>query len=179
MQHPSKELLVKSSARRVQHLMVRTLEKFECAFPHLQQGREGKIFKADLRNMFNDVIRAQRDELNDYDVEYRPLRVDDANTLAMTRTFMQTVKKVEFGMREEPYMKLFGASDRWKVLNAIRYEFGTGVVLTEDEACVLEIVGTQSCVDHVIPIMDKYHLDESVRPRYRTWRAGVVERYRS
>jgi hypothetical protein len=160
--------------------MVQTLQRFEESFPDVDNTRQGQIFKSDLRNMFNDVMRAQRDELNDYEVEYRPLRMTENGTLAMTQSFMQTVQKVEFGSRGSvPFMKIFSSKENARVLDAIRMEFGAGVLDNEDGGLVLEIVGIESCVNCVLPIMDKYRLMEQVGVKYREWRREVVRRYRS
>ena len=160
--------------------MIRMLEKFEDTFPDLDDTREGQIFKGDIRNVFNDAMRAQRDELRDYDVEYRPLQLTADNTLAMTQTFMKSVQRVEFGFGEaKPYLMMFADADHRKVLDALRLEFGAGVVHEDGESLVLEIVGTQSCVDCVLPIMDRYRLHSSVLSDYRAWRDQVVKLYRS
>jgi len=159
--------------------MIRTLEKFERAFPDAQEQHASQVFKGDLRTMFNDVLRAQRDELQDYQVDYRPLRLTDDNILAMTRTFMETVQKIEFSIETAPSIRIYAGKDKGGVLDAIRAEFGTGVLYMSGESVVLEIVGTQSCVDCVLPIMDRYRLHESKRAEYRSWRQEVVRAYRS
>lgn len=179
-QNQSSDQLSKSLERRSMHLMIQTLQKFEDAFPDVDQTRQGGIFKADLRNMFNDVIRAQRDELNDYEVEYRPLRITGNGVLALTQSFMQTVQKVEFGWTgEKPFLKIFSSRDHARVLDAVRIEFGAGVLYQQDDGLVLEIVGVEVCANSVLPLMDKYRLLEQVGAKYREWRVEVVRRYRS
>lgn len=192
MKNPSRDQLTKSMDRRVKHLMIRVLEKFEDRFPDLDGTREGHIFKGDLRNAFNDVIRAQRDELRDYDVDYRPLKLTDDNILAITQTFMSAVQGVNFGFGEEstlstvmrPFVEIYAALDKAKVLEALRAEMGTGVVsertkVDGEKDLMLQIVGTQSCVDCVLSIMDRYRLHSGVEPRYSEWRNKVVKLYRS
>jgi len=160
--------------------MIQTLQRFEDAFPDVDNTRQGQIFKADLRTMFNDAQRAQRDEIGDYEVEYRPLRMTDNGTLAMTQSFMQTVQKVEFGSNGKmPFMRIFSSQEHARVLDAIRIEFGAGVLYPDAGGLVLEIVGTESCVNCVLPIMDKYRLMEQVGVKYREWRGQVVSLYRS
>lgn len=175
----SLDQLSKSLERRSKHLMIQTLQKFEDAFPDVDQTREGKIFKTELRNMFNDVMRAQRDELNDYDIEYRPLRMSDNGTLAMTQSFMQTVQKVDFGFRDHiPFLKIFSNQEHVRVLDAIRIEFGCGVLYAlENGEVVLEIVGTKTCAECVLVLMDKYRLHDKTISAYRSWRSQVVKAY--
>lgn len=179
--NPSREQLSKSLDRRVKHLMIRTLEKFEDTFPDLEETREGRIFKTDIRNAFNDVMRAQRDEIRDYDVEYRPLQLTDDNTLAITQTFMKTVQKVDFGFTEEetPYVEFYGDSESMAVLNALRAEMDAGILLRGQDGCSLLIAGTGAVVNSVLPIMDRYRLHGSVAPKYGEWRDEVVRVYRS
>lgn len=157
--------------------MIRSLEKFEDRFPDLDDTREGQIYKGDIRNAFNDVIRAQRDELRDYDVDYRPLKLTDDNTLALTQTFMQTVQRIEFD--DKPSIRFHAGNDHRRVLDALRSELGTGVIVAENDGLVLEIVGVQSCVDSVLCIMDRYRLHAQVRTKYLEWRDQVVKLYRS
>lgn len=178
-QNQSLDQLSKSLDRRSRHLMVQTLQKFEDAFPDVDNTRQGQVFKADLRNMFNDVMRAQRDELNDYEVEYRPLRITDNGTLAMTQSFMQTVQKVEFGSRgSTPFMKIFSSQEHARVLDAIRIEFGAGVLyMNTATEMVLEIVGVESCVNSVLSCMDRYRLHEKIGTAYKVWRSEVVRLY--
>jgi hypothetical protein len=178
--NPSRDQLSKSMDRRIRRLMVNTLESFEDAFDDLDESRDAQIFKAHIKNSFNDVIRAQRDELRDYEVEYRPLRINEDNTLAITQTFMQTVQRVDMGVVNDlPWLKIYGSADKVKVLEAVRSEFGTGVIYEEEESVVLEIVGINSCVDSVLVIMDRYRLHADVRSKYRDWRGQVISLYRS
>ena len=176
--NPSRDQLTKSLDRRIRHLMIRTLERFEDTFPDLDDTKEGQIFKGDIRNAFNDVLRAQRDEVRDYEVDYRPLRMNEDNTLSMTQTFMQTVQRVVFEIRSEPSVSIYSHIDKSNVLEAIRSEIGTGVIYEQDGTLVLEIVGVESCINSVIPIMDRYRLHADVRARYKDWRGQVVKLYR-
>lgn len=174
------DVLSKSQSRRISHLMIRCLQKFEEVFPDLEDSPDGRRFKGDLRNAFNDAMRAARDELNDYDVEYRPMRMGDDNILALTRTMMETVRRVSFGVSDKtglPFMTMSASTSKGKVLDAVRAEFGCGVIVSEDSVLRLVIVGTQDCVNRVIPIMDKYRLAEGVRDQYRVWREAVVRAY--
>lgn len=178
--NPSRDQLAKSLDRRIRNLMIRTLEQFEDSFPNEDNSRDGQIFKGNLRNMFNDVLRAQRDELHDYEIEYRPLRMTDDNTLAMTPAFLQTVQRIDLELLNNvPIIKLYSSADHAKVLEAVRSEFGTGVISRlADESLVLEIVGIRSMIDSVLPIMDRYSLHADVRAKYRAWRSEVVKLYR-
>lgn len=177
----SQEQLLRSTERRIKHLMIGTLEDFEDRFPDLQDSRDGSLFKSTVRTKFNDVLRAQRDELRDYDVEYRPLRIDpDAGTLAMTRTFMETVELIQFVKGERPGIKIYASLEKNRVLESVRNEFGAGILyLTDDARIVLEIAGTESCAEYVLSIMDKYRLTDGVRKQYQSWRQHVVDQYRS
>ena len=176
-QNPSREQLTKSLDRRIKHLMIRVLERFEESFPDMDSQRSGQVFKSDIRTIFNDVIRAQRDELRDYDVDYRPLKMTDDSVLAMTQTFMETVRRIEFD--DKPSIRFYAESARRRVLDALRNELGAGVIINIDDGLVLEIVGTTSCVNCVLPIMDRYRLHGGVSPNYSEWRSKVVTLYRS
>ena len=178
MKNLSRDQLLKSSERRIKHLMINVLERFEKVFPSIDNSREGQIFKSDLRNAFNDVMRAQRDELNDYEIDYRPLKIQSDNTLALTRTFMNTVQKIDFGFTPigTPFLTIFADPSNLNVLSAIREEFETGVVLAEGR---LDIYGLMSCINKILPVMDKYKLHPQVKEKYREWRKEVVKQYRS
>lgn len=155
--------------------MIQTLQRFEDTFPDVDNTRQGGIFKTDLRNMFNDAIRAQRDELNDYEVEYRPLRITDSGTLAMTQSFMQTVQKIEF--TDRPSIRIYASSDKAKILDALRIELGAGLLYTLEEFIILEVCSVQECVSSVIPMMDKYSLHQTIRKQYLDWRSNLVKMY--
>ena len=161
--------------------MIRVLEKFEDKFPDIDDTRDGQIFKGDLRNAFNDVIRAQRDEIRDYDVDYRPLKMTNDNTLAMTQTFLRTVQRVEFGFtgNGNPYVMFYAAPDHVRVLEALRAELEAGLVSLVDDHAVFMVAGLDSCVNSVLSCMDKYRLHADVRATYVRWRKQVVKLYRS
>ena len=177
--NPSRDQLSKSLDRRIRHLMIRTLERFEDAFPNEDESREGQVFKGDLRTMFNDVLRAQRDELHDYEVEFRPLRMTDDNVLAMTPTFLQSVQKVDFGFKDggDPFVSIWTSIDKAQVMDALRAEVQCGLLYTHDEAVVFTIVGIHECVFSVLPLLDKYRLHPDVRKRYNLWRQAVTKLY--
>ena len=177
--NPSRDQLSKSLDRRIRNLMIRTLERFEDAFPQQDDTRDGQVFKADLRNIFNDVLRAQRDELHDYEIEFRPMRMSNDNVLAMTPTFLQSVQRIEMSVHNDtPSIRIYATLEHAKVLDAVRSEFGTGVITADQETLVLEIVGVQSIVDSVLSIMDRYRLHPDVRTKYQSWRSEVVKLYR-
>jgi len=177
--NPSQEQLSKSVERRIRHLMIRTLEGFEDSFADLEDTREGQSFKAHIRNMFNDAIRAQRDEIRDYSVDYRPLRLTDDNTLAVTQTFMQSVQRIDMDTEQEtPRIRIYADPDNARVIDALRSEFDAGATYMQDGVLVLEIVGVETCVNSVLPIMDRYRLHASVRSQYEDWREQVVKLYR-
>jgi hypothetical protein len=165
--------------------MVQMLQNFENKFSDLEGSRDSQLFKSDLKTACNDVIRAQRDELHDYHVEYRPLRSNPDNTLEMTRTFLETVQKVDFGWTIDnvPYIKIYAGKDKTKVMGAVRNEFEAGVLYEDNDAqfpsLVLEIVGLDSCVNCVLTIMDRYRLHAGVREKYKEWRQKIVKLYRS
>jgi|SRR5689334_22303421 len=177
-QNPSSDQLSKSLERRSSHLMIQTLQKFENMFPDVDSTRQGQVFKTELRNMFNDVIRAQRDELRDYEVEYRPLRLE-SGSLIVTQPFMQTVQKIDFGFRGKvPFLKIYSDVQHARVLDAVRIEFDAGILYSLDEGgIVLEIVGTKTCAESVLVLMDKYRLHDKTISAYRSWRSEVVKAY--
>jgi hypothetical protein len=176
-QNPSHLQLLKSQERRIRHMMIRVLENFEDSFPDIEDTRDGQIYKGNIRNCFNDAIRAQRDELNDYEIEYRPLRLTHDNILSMTRTFLQTVQKIDF--TDVPSVRFYAGVDKRSVLEALRAEIGVGVIYEDDGSLILEIAGTDDCANCVLSILDKYRLHDDVLARYRDWRCQVVESYRS
>lgn len=180
--NPSHEQLSKSLDRRIRHLMIKTLESFEEAFPQIANTSDGQRHKSGIRTIFNDIIRAQRDELLDYEVEYRPLRLSEDNILAITQTFMQTVQKIEFGMTldSQPVFLIQASEDKLKVLDALRSELGAGVVCIDKPGiAILVVVGVEACVDSVLPVMDRYRMHADVREKYKLWREALVKLYRS
>lgn len=176
----SRDQLIKSVDRRVKHLMIRTLEKFEDMFPSIDETRKGGIYKSDLRNIFNDVVRAQRDELYDYEIDYRPFKKTDDNTLIVTKEFMETIQNIEFDFQGiKPVLKFYAAPEKMRVLEAVRREFECGALYEEDDKLILYIAGIDSVINNVLPLMDKYYLHEKVRNQYRAWRIEVIKTYRS
>lgn len=178
--NPSRDQLLKSSERRLRFMMIRTLESFERRFDDIEDSKDGKLFKNDVRNMFNDAMRAQRDELYDYEVDYRPLKVGDDSSLILSRSFLESVRAIDFSIFDgKPSMRIFASEDKHKILSAVRQEFGAGVIYKRDDKLILEIAGTQDCANCVLFIMDKYRLSDQVREKYKNWREEVVKYYRS
>lgn len=176
----SREQLIRSVDRRLRHLMIQSLENFEHRFQDIEDTGDGQKFKAFLRTAFNDVMRATRDELYEYDVEYRPLSVSDDNMLSVTRTFLETVQKMEFSFLNDdiPSFKIYSGKDKGRVMAAIRSEFGQGVIYEEGESLVLEVVGIRDCASSVLICMDNYRIHHSKRQEYVLWRKKVITLYR-
>lgn len=174
----ARDQLIKSSERRIKHLMIQTLSKFEDRFNALAQSRDGEMFKSDLRTAFNDVIRAHRDELYDYTLEYQPIKFNTDNSLFVSKTFMETVQKIEFGIDKKPNFKIFAAPERFAVLDSLRAEIGVGVIYKEENNIILQVVGIKDCISGVLPFMDKYALHEKVKQNYINWRQVLVSFYK-
>jgi hypothetical protein len=174
---PSREQLLKSSERRIKHLMVQTLTKFEDRFNDLANSNYGEIFKADLRNAFNDAIRAQRDELYDYQIEYRPLKFNQDNTIIATKSFLNTVQNIEFINDARPGIKMLATVEDARVLDAIRNEMGVGVLYNVQNGIIFEIRGLEDSINCVLPLLDRCKFNEGVRQKYLNWRKTVVLQY--
>lgn len=158
--------------------MIQVLENFEYNFPSVEETQDGQVFKGNIRNAFNDVLRAQRDELRDYEVDYRPLSVS-SDSISITRAFLQAVQKIDFGVSQDifPHFKLTASSEHLKELDALRYELEAGIIYSEQNKLVLEVVGLIDCVNKVIPVLDKYKMHPTVRETYQEWRQKVVSLY--
>jgi len=171
----SHQLLSSSFERRLKHLMVQLLTKFETEFYNIKDTQKGSLFRHDLKTAVNDVIRASRDELRDYQVEYRPLRIGDDNRLCMTAEFISSIKQIEF--TDKPSIKIKASKDKIKILNALREELGCGILYYLSDAAILEIVGLNECINKVVPIMDNYTFNSAVRAKYTDWRYDLVNQY--
>ena len=159
--------------------MVQLLEGFERRFPNLEGTRAAQTFKGDIKTACNDLMRCTRDELREYVIEYTPLRLDENSTLSLTREFLQTIQCVEFGLDTCPWICFYAGDDRRRVLEAVRAEFDEGVLFEVGEnEIVLQIVGLNSCIKSVLPIMDKYRFQPGVRSEYEIWRKEVVKTYK-
>ena len=174
---PSRDQLLKSAERRIKHLMVQTLTKFEDRFSEMANSSYGEIFKADLRNAFNDAIRAQRDELYDYHIEYRPLKITSDNTIVATKAFLDTIQNIEFITSENPGIRIFSPKQNIKMLDAIRTEINAGVLYNTENMVILEIRGLSQSINCVLPLMDKCNFHEGVRNKYAIWRSFIVSQY--
>jgi len=153
--------------------MVRLLEEFDKRF---SESDDGNLFKVDLKHAMNDMMRASRDELNDYDIEYRPMRIRSDNTLSMTIEFMESIRLVKFTL--EPIgLTIVADKEKARVLEALRGELGVGATfLDEDGRAVYAVSGVRDCVS-VLPFLDKYRLVPAVRAEYVKWRTSLVYSY--
>ncbi len=166
----AKQVLKTSAQRRHKHLMIQLLRSFEEIFAPLQSGREAGIFKVGIRNAVNEASRASGDELDEYDIIHRPIRLTDDNILSVTRLFMESIEGVEF--IEEPFgIRVTASKGNARQLEALRSEIGIGIVYMKDDHAIYEAVGTEACVDHIIPVFDKYRLVN--RSSYLQWRQKV------
>lgn len=171
----SSQLLSHSIKTRLNHTMIDILSKFESAFPDFKDEEDGTLFRHNVKNVMNDAIRATLQQLDEYAVEYRPLRFNPDHTLSLSSSFLATVKKMEF--TDNPSFRLHGARDKASILSAIRAELGAGVVHSDGEGLVFEVVGLEKCVDCVLPFLDRYRLNADVQQEYVKWRQTVVTGY--
>lgn len=180
MRKTSKEVLTDSVERRMKHIMVQLLNQFDERFPDLVDRQDGRLFKFDIKNQFNDAIRATRDELRDYDIEYRPVRFNPDNTLSVTKAFIEGVERFCFFIEnDKPCFQILAGNDQFKILEAIRYEFGAGLIYSIDHntGLAFELNGLDNAVNIVLPFMDKYKLLSKVSQEYMAWKEKVIEAY--
>lgn len=171
----SHQLLSSSLERRLKHLMIQILTKFEYEFVAVKDSQKGIFFRNEIKTAVNDVIRATRDELRDYQIEYRPLRINDDNRLCMTAEFLESIKQIEF--TNKPSIKIKASKDKIKILDAVRDELGCGILYYLADSIILEIVGVRDCINKVVPVMDNYNLNVTVRGKYTDWRYELVSKY--
>jgi hypothetical protein len=180
MRKTSKDVLTESLERRMKHIMVQLLNQFDERFPDLREDQQGRLFKFDIKNQFNDAIRATRDEIRDYDIEYRPIRFNPDNTLSVTKAFIEGVQHIYFNSIS-PGIKILAAfsPDNCRILEAIRRELGTGIVYSsmDNKTVTFSVNGLENCIDAVIPFMDLYKLLSPVQSEYTAWRNIVIGVY--
>jgi len=177
-QSRSHKQIARSLKRRWNHVMVNVLSRFEDTFPDMDDSPDGKRYKGLIKTMFNESMRATSDELNDYDIDFRPLRVTD-EAITMTRTFMETVEKIEFTDDDSiPSIKIHSSTEKGRVLDAIRAELEAGIVYEHSAGqLVLVICGMNDCIK-VLPAMDRYRMMGAVRQRYADWRNQLISLYK-
>lgn len=168
-----RDILFTSMERRLRHVMKRVLDEYDARH---ESSRLGDIFKGDIKNMLNDMIRATRSECSDYDVTYRPVRIGPEG-LNLTRTFLQALEVIDF--TDTPSVRFMASEEKKSVLQSLRDEMGVGVLYREGEKYVCEVVGANDCVNGALPFLDRYRLHRSVVDQYRGWRERVVAAYRS
>lgn len=169
----SKKVLATSLERRMKHVMVRMLGEFDRRFADTS---DGNLFKVDFKHAMNDMIRATRDEINDYDIEYRPVRLNADNTLSMTKEFMESIECVSF-VDDPVGFRIEADKTRAKVLEALRSELGVGATLLDDNGKAVYVVsGVRDCL-RLLPFLDRYRLTPDVREQYVRWRSSLVYSY--
>lgn len=168
----SRDVLTKSVETRMRHCMVALLEQFDKRFP---DNAQGGLFKNDIKNKMNDMIRCTREEMRDYDIEHRPLKIAPDGHVSVTRTFIEALEGI--GFSDTPRVQLRAAQDRLQVLQSVRNELGAGIVHTDGEQAYLTISGSADCVNYAVPFLDKYALTSNVRAAYKQWRARLVTDY--
>jgi hypothetical protein len=169
----SKNILVESLERRMRHSMIRLLEEFDKRF---SESDNGNLFKIDIKHTMNDMIRASRDELNDYDIIYKPIKIRPDNTLSMTTQFMESIQRVEFSTVDISF-KIIADKTKVKVLDALRKEINAGITFLDDNEKVVYIVaGINDCISS-LPFLDRYRFVPSVRAEYVKWRSRLVYLY--
>lgn len=175
----SRNQLSKSLQRRLNHMMIQVLTQFENQFSEVKDDKPGSLYRFNVRNVVNDVIRASQQELQDYDIDYRPLRVRGDSVLSMTKEFMESIESIDFIWKDgTPGVHIHANQDRMRILAAVRSELECGVIYSDGYGdLVLSVFGIEDCIDSMVPFLDKFTLISGVRQGYQDWRADLVARY--
>jgi hypothetical protein len=171
----AKDVLVGSLGRRLKHLMVKTLDDFDRYFPTNADSEVGGMFKFNLRNAFNDAIRANRDELNDYDLTYKPLKVAVDGTLSVTKAFAEAMESIVFST-DPVSVSISSDKKNAAILESIKAEFGVGLAYLENDRAIFMVSGVPDCVK-ITAFFDRYRLTASIRKEYVAWRTNLVHLY--
>lgn len=169
-----RDVLTKSLTRRLRHAMVRILHEYDARHSD-SDGDVGTLFKVDVKNMLNDMIRCTSSEMDDYDISYRPVRFNNDNSLSVTRTFLESLERIEFS--DQPSVRFIADMSRRNVLQSLRDELGSGVLYQDGDSCVYAVVGAEACTDFAIPFLDRYRLHRSKQEEFKEWRRKLVDRY--
>lgn len=176
MKSKSRDILSGSIRKRCLSMMAGLLSNFEELHPETKDLPQGTKYRAFVKDRVNDVLRATLQELTDYDIEYRPLKLGNDNILSVTAEFLESVDRVDFS--DAPSVKIQAAKSHAKVLDAVRSTIGAGVLYASDaDSVIFEVVGVADCINYMVPIMDKYRLTPDVRTKYVKWRRNLVAAY--
>ncbi len=176
--NPSRQQLSTSMDRRLKNVMIKVLTDFENTFPDMDYTNDGKRFKGNIRTIINDTIRATRDEFNDYEVEYAPLKISYDGILSVTRDFIESIEKIELSMSSAiPKATIHAGASRRNVLEFIRSYINAGVICQEESGSLsLIFCDVEDCLK-AIAFIDKYRLIAKLRQEYSDWRGKVVKFY--
>ncbi len=168
----SRTVLTNSVVRRLRHAMVRCLDEYDRRHEHSEAG---EIFKTDMKNMLNDMMRCTHTEMQDYEVHFRPVKLRGDNSLFVTKAFIEGLEVIDF--TDTPSVRFYAHQQHQNCIHSLRAELGAGVTYMEGDKWVLEVVGERSCVDDVLPFLDRFRMQRQVRENYVAWRKKLVERY--
>ncbi len=174
-QTTSHDILSKSQSRRLTYLLGKTLQMIDDSFP---ESNTSINLKHSIKTVFNDVIRSQRDELEDYSVEYTPLRFKDDNILCLSSTMLSVINNIKFELSPARVL-FFSNGDKFRPLNAIRSEIDAGIIsYCDNNSLLLEVVGLYDCINKVIPVLDRFILSDKDKVNYIEWRRQLIALYR-
>jgi len=168
------DILSRSVERRFKHVMVRILDEYDNRHQE-SESDIGRLFKIDVRNLLNDMIRCTNSEMRDYEVQYRPIKFNNDNTLSVTRTFLSSLEVIDFN--DSPSVTFRAHHTKRNVIQSMRDELGAGVIYRDGEDIIYSIVGASACIDFVLPFLDRYRLTNTKAEEFRAWRARLVNNY--
>lgn len=166
------DVLNASLQRRLKHLMVQILDSCDSRLMDVPADILN-LFKVDIKHGFNDAIRANDSELRDYDIHYRPARINPDNTLFLTRAFIENLDSIKFSPLAIHFV---GKYADYRILNSFRSEIGVGVVYVLGNQTWYSIEGVTDCVN-LIPILDKLSVKPLIQDKYQEWRQEIINQY--
>lgn len=180
MAKSNRELFAENVARRMRLIYKGAFQQFEKHFPDQTKERVWSVVRNTILNISNDQIRLIKSDLDNFDIRrsfsvHKPF---EGILVHADPQAMRVLGSTEFGFYgDRPFIKVTGDRNDHKVLCMIRDELGAGMVDDSEENFVYYIVGTQECIDKVIPVFDKLTFISGIGAEYRAWKLDVLDIY--
>lgn len=158
---------------RISLLYAKFFELMEKETPDVVKGDKWPSIRVKILDLANAIIRANREDMVDYDIKYRPFRIDqETSNVKMSNSVLNVMNHARF-FDDPVSMSVVAPLKYTNVLEAVCDEIGKGRVWIKNGVCAL-CLDKRDCLE-IIPVLNKVPFKSSLRKEYIKWRDLLTE----
>jgi hypothetical protein len=159
---------------RTKFLTAKVFELVERKLPQIIRSKEWIIIRNDILDISNNIMRANHEDLNKYDIIQKSIKIEKNNKISFASSIFYLVNRLTFNF-QNLCMEFTVPTEKNDLLNGIYEELKSGEIIDKGENKILRF--DRNSILQNLDVFDKLPLKVDTMNKYNDFRKKIINSY--